>query len=731
MKTNTVLLFCLLSFSIKSFPQLSWPNMVRIYYKTAADEPIDNIVIRFSADSTVTLEESTEWDARSLNCCNFIASLKGDVNFAIQTRPLNFIRDTVRLRVESTSTGNFKLAFTGYGNFAQAKQIFLLDQYTGIEQEVKTYPVYPFTITTDAGSQGADRFKLVFVANPLSVTCPASLTVNNDAGSNGAIVNFNPTVIARCSSPIIQYSQAPGSFFTIGQTQVTINVSDSCGNLASCNFTVTVKDAEAPVILAPGALQFSTDAGTDNYSFTPVPPTITDNSNTYSLQGVRNDGDQLNDPYPLGNTIITWTATDAAGNSSSVTQLVTVADTEAPVISVQDVMLATDAGSCFASTMVTPATAADNVELQSLTAERSDGNSAGAAFAKGITNIIWTATDIAGNRSTVTQKVEVRDLELPVINGTAVANNTANYSGCRYQVADASLDPVTTDNCSGVSLVNNFNHSASLAGAVFGTGNHPITWTATDASGNTTNWVQTINVSAAGIEVQIPDANVLAQGTNANTVYLGYAPASVLTLNAVSPQAVSYQWSSSPELRITGSAATAIVQVTANATNPVPGWLYLTATNSIGCTATAQKQIAIISVSCGPRNDKVSVCPPAGGKSLCVTTSSVAGYLQKGYMLGACGSTTAAKETEGRFTPVSNVAKVFPNPGTGLFRVSVAEMQPVKIIVSDAMGKMLLQQEFGRPASQLQVDLRRFPAGIYHLQVLSGDQRSTTKLVKI
>jgi hypothetical protein len=39
---------------------------------------------------------------------------------------------------------------------------------------------------------------------------------------------------------------------------------------------------------------------------------------------VRGDGQGLADPYPLGRTVITWTARDAAGNASSCTQEVWV-----------------------------------------------------------------------------------------------------------------------------------------------------------------------------------------------------------------------------------------------------------------------------------------------------------------------------------------------------------------------------------------------------------------------
>ncbi|HEX8351747.1 MAG TPA: HYR domain-containing protein [Pyrinomonadaceae bacterium] len=53
--------------------------------------------------------------------------------------------------------------------------------------------------------------------------------------------------------------------------------------------------------------------------------------------GVRSDGLALGDPYPLGETTVTWTATDAAGNSASCAQSVTVVDGTPPAISAESV----------------------------------------------------------------------------------------------------------------------------------------------------------------------------------------------------------------------------------------------------------------------------------------------------------------------------------------------------------------------------------------------------------
>ena len=93
-------------------------------------------------------------------------------------------------------------------------------------------------------------------------------------------------------------------------------------------------DGEAPQITCPEPLLAGSMDGT------PVPlaledPTATDNETApenITFEGTRSDGLELTDPFPLGETTITWTATDEGGNTSeSCEQVVTVfqAETEA------------------------------------------------------------------------------------------------------------------------------------------------------------------------------------------------------------------------------------------------------------------------------------------------------------------------------------------------------------------------------------------------------------------
>ncbi|MCB0455772.1 MAG: HYR domain-containing protein, partial [Aequorivita sp.] len=85
-----------------------------------------------------------------------------------------------------------------------------------------------------------------------TITCPADITVNNAAGTCGAEVSFTGFAMdaedGNISSSIIA-TPASGSTFPVGVNTVTLSVTDSDNNTATCQFTITVVDNEAPVAI--------------------------------------------------------------------------------------------------------------------------------------------------------------------------------------------------------------------------------------------------------------------------------------------------------------------------------------------------------------------------------------------------------------------------------------------------------------------------------------------------
>src|SRR5207302_1381681 len=147
--------------------------------------------------------------------------------------------------------------------------------------------------------------------------------------------------------------------------------------------------------------------------------------------------------FSKGTTTVTWTVTDASGNTATSTQKVKVEDHENPTITAPaDVTVNTDAGQCSAKaanvTLGTP-TFDDNCPGSTV------NNDAPATFPAGITTVTWTVTDASGNSKTATQTITVEDHQKPKITGTS-ANISVNNDPGNCSAVVTWTEPKATDN---------------------------------------------------------------------------------------------------------------------------------------------------------------------------------------------------------------------------------------------------------------------------------------------
>lgn len=162
-----------------------------------------------------------------------------------------------------------------------------------------------------------------------AVGCPSNITVSNDAGQCGAIVNFTlPAVTNNYQGATVVASPASGSFFAKGTTTVTCTTTDASNNTSTCTFKVTVNDTELPVVTCPSNITVNTDPGkcTAVVNFT---ATATDNCPGVSVTYSPASGSI----FPIGTTTVISTATDASGNQKTCSFTVTVNDTKPLIIS--------------------------------------------------------------------------------------------------------------------------------------------------------------------------------------------------------------------------------------------------------------------------------------------------------------------------------------------------------------------------------------------------------------
>jgi hypothetical protein len=142
-------------------------------------------------------------------------------------------------------------------------------------------------------------------------TCGSSTPQGNDVGQCGAIVNYTNATASGVPAPTVTYSQNSGTSFPVGTTTVTVTATNTTGT-ATCQFSVVVTDTQAPTISCPGTVT--------TCSATPAlgSPTTGDN-----CTGTINVVNNAPGSFPVGLTVVTWTATDATGNTAICTQNVT------------------------------------------------------------------------------------------------------------------------------------------------------------------------------------------------------------------------------------------------------------------------------------------------------------------------------------------------------------------------------------------------------------------------
>jgi len=203
-------------------------------------------------------------------------------------------------------------------------------------------------------------------------------------------------------------------------------------------------------------------------------PTV---SPEFGAVSVTNDAAAL---FPLGTTVVTWTATDGSGNTATGTQRVTIEDTTAPNITApDDITVEQTTADGTAVGLGTP-TVTDICD-----ADPTVTNDAPDVFPLGTTTVTWTATDDAGNAATATQQVTVQDTTAPDI--TAPDDVTVQQTGVDGTPVELG-SPTVNDTCDVNPTVTND------APALFPAGTTTVIWTATDDSGNSASAVQSVTV---------------------------------------------------------------------------------------------------------------------------------------------------------------------------------------------------------------------------------------------
>ena len=211
--------------------------------------------------------------------------------------------------------------------------------------------------------------------------------------------------------------------------------------------------------------------------------------------------------FPLGETTVTFSATDAAGNVSTASASVTVTDQTAPVLTApaDGVVPATDASGTSATDPAVVAWAESAVAIDNVDTDLTITNDAPAVLPLGATVVTFSVTDAAGNTTTATATATIADKTGPVVDAPATLIVLGEDDGVSADNAEivAMIAAVTaTDNVDdAITSISN-----DAPSDVFPLGDTTITFTATDAAGNsgTAQTVVTVALDVVAPELTVP-----------------------------------------------------------------------------------------------------------------------------------------------------------------------------------------------------------------------------------
>ncbi len=304
-------------------------------------------------------------------------------------------------------------------------------------------------------------------AEPPRLQLPADTTVPNDAVLCGATVAYQATAIDNCTMVSVSCSPLSGSFFPLGDNEITCIAVDVFGHADTGSFTITVVDTTPPVIDYPAQITAPADIGACTVAIV-FDVTADDNCSEPDIVCQPPSGSS----FSQGISSVVCTAVDAAGNADTISFPVIVVDTQPPVVvPPSDTVFANDPGDCGAVVSYDVG-AVDNCGDAILDCQPPSNS----FFPVGATPVVCVATDNIGNIDTAAFTIIVTDTTNPTAicpGDIAVENDSGAYG------AVVMYSPSADDNCPDVSFT-----AAPPSGSFFDIGEHEVVVIAEDAAGN-------------------------------------------------------------------------------------------------------------------------------------------------------------------------------------------------------------------------------------------------------
>ena len=314
------------------------------------------------------------------------------------------------------------------------------------------------------------------------------------------IVNLDNPITSDVQDVII-YLTAP-DIFPVGETTVTWTVVDGSDNSSTADQIITIVDTTKPALSIPKDQIVEASSLQD---------TLVEigQARAHDITGISSIVHNAPNVFPLGSTLIAWTATDNHGNTTTAYQRITIVDSTSPTIISPENIAAEAIDPTMNYIELGELSAVDSVGIESIT------NDKPIAFPFGSTIVTWTVTDTSGNISQATQVVTLIDTTPPDI--FAPSDIIAEATGSSNTMAG--LGEAIADDIIGIASITS--HPSTLS-----VGETIVTWTATDTSGNSATATQIVTiVDTTAPELIVPEDVMISAFSLEMQVEIGEAEA--------------------------------------------------------------------------------------------------------------------------------------------------------------------------------------------------------------
>lgn len=383
----------------------------------------------FFAVGTHTITATSETGGGS---CTFTVKVLDTPAPTISCPANKVVTDTDSNGEETVSVGTPTFTASGGGTTAGVRSDSTVEVPKALTDPYPTGLTSILWTVTDADGRTASCTQTVTVVDAAcgndteapTITAPDDITIPTGPGATSCSITLDdelgqPEVNDNCSVSFTISGIPAGNHFAPGTYTLTYTATDGAGNTASDTQVVTVVETTPPIIFAPADANYTclTEVPASSPSQAKGPaldpsgiPLIDDDGNyipgtgapydncgvpTVTVTETSSGAGTAASPKVI---LRTFTATDAAGNSSSDVQTITVTDPTPPTISCpSDITVYLPVNSTATSTVVnyTAPTGTDN--CANATTTQTAGLASGASFPVGTTTNTFRTTDAVGN----------------------------------------------------------------------------------------------------------------------------------------------------------------------------------------------------------------------------------------------------------------------------------------------------------------------------------------------